>query len=386
MTVDDFEGAVPAPGSHFACVAWAGEPGTHGQLIDRRSMELHPRLREVGTSGEQIWYLSTAMSGGPCVVSGYVLRPRGHAPDGGWPVIAWGAGGFGLADKCAPSRHVDLTPAAGHGEYAAFLAKLLEGGFAVASSDYEGLGTPGVRPFQAPYSEGRSVLDAVLAARAAYSDLEPRYFAIGHSGGGHAALDTAEVAATGYGHDLDFLGTVALEPAGDFTYLPEEPVPTTGLLAPQGRGIYLAIIVGLKSQHPDLRLTDYLGPDAIQRLEIIYHECSVTVAEAYADVPASQFAPRTAAARERLREWLRANAVPRRATGKPVFFPTGATQADLPVVRRCHSRAWALGDPVLRRIYPNTDHRQLLLESVEHVLTWLRDRLSGLAPPVGTDE
>ena len=50
------------------------------------------------------------------------------------------------------------------------LQRWLKAGYAVVRTDYEGLGTPGVHPYLVGRSEGRSVLDAVRAARA----LDPR--------------------------------------------------------------------------------------------------------------------------------------------------------------------------------------------------------------------
>ena len=41
---------------------------------------------------------------------------------------------------------------------------LLDAGYVVAATDYEGLGTPGLHPFLVGESEGRSVLDAARAA------------------------------------------------------------------------------------------------------------------------------------------------------------------------------------------------------------------------------
>ena len=50
------------------------------------------------------------------------------------------------------------------------LGAYLKAGYAVAETDYEGLGTPGVHPYLIGSSEGRSVLDIVRAAR----EIDPR--------------------------------------------------------------------------------------------------------------------------------------------------------------------------------------------------------------------
>ena len=46
------------------------------------------------------------------------------------------------------------------------MKQLVDAGYVVAATDYEGLGTPGVHPYLVGESEGRSVLDAARAARA----------------------------------------------------------------------------------------------------------------------------------------------------------------------------------------------------------------------------
>ncbi|MBA5745491.1 alpha/beta hydrolase, partial [Escherichia coli] len=53
----------------------------------------------------RILYASTDGVGGhtPIAVSGALFVPRGTPPAGGWPLVAWAHGTFGMADICAPS-------------------------------------------------------------------------------------------------------------------------------------------------------------------------------------------------------------------------------------------------------------------------------------------
>jgi alpha-beta hydrolase superfamily lysophospholipase len=362
--------------------AWQGRVVAHGELLDHRPLELADQLAATSGDAKLIRYLSTALHGGPTVVSGVVLIPTGDPPANGWPVVAWGAGGFGVSDRTAPSRSPFLSSRAGNNAYAPFLSRLLDAGYAVAATDYEGQGTPGVRPFQAPYSEGRSMIDAVLAARQLQLGLDERWFAVGHSGGGHAALDAAETSDLGYAGRLRLLGCVVMEPAGDFQWVPDEVEQL--MAGPEGttfRAIYAALVVGLKAQHPELRLSDYLGSRALARIEVTYCETQGDASAAYADLPGDEFAPRSAAAADRMRAWLAANAVPRRSTRVPIFLPTGERQHRRPMVKRSLDRTRELGGTVLLRLYPDVDHRQLLSACQDDVLNWLRDRLDGLPAP-----
>src|SRR5690625_5966931 len=88
-----------------------------------------------------------------------VFLPRGEAPEGGWPVLAWAHGTTGIADRCAPS----LNPASERD--AAFLNHWLQTGYAIVATDYEGLGTPGPQPYLHCASEAYSIIHSVQAAR-----------------------------------------------------------------------------------------------------------------------------------------------------------------------------------------------------------------------------
>jgi hypothetical protein len=83
-----------------------------------------------------------------------------------------------------------------------------------------------------------------------------------------------------------------------------------------------------------------------------------------------------------MRAWLAANAVPRRPTRVPIFFPTGERQHRLPMVKPSLDRARELGDTVLLQLYPDVDHYELLGSCLADIVGWLRDRLDG--PPAPT--
>ena len=84
----------------------------------------------------------------------------------------------------------------------------LKAGYAIARTDYEGLGTPGVHPYLIGTSAAHSVLDAARAARALDKNVSNKVIIAGHSQGGHAALWAAALAPS-YTRDLDVRGTVA---------------------------------------------------------------------------------------------------------------------------------------------------------------------------------
>src|SRR5215210_9261719 len=155
----------------------------HGGLIWARRLKGAAALRG-GARNDLVLYRSTGVRGTPVAVSGTVSVPKGRAPKGGWPVISYGHGTTGIADSCAPSRDSARNPAHGLIAYAyPLLQRWLKAGYAVVRTDYEGLGTAGPHPFLIGRSEGRSMADAVRAARRLDKRLGRRVVFAGHSQG-----------------------------------------------------------------------------------------------------------------------------------------------------------------------------------------------------------
>jgi dienelactone hydrolase len=184
--------------------------GKHGGLIWARKQTGKDALKGARTN-ELLLYRSKDHHGKATAVSGSLSLPKGKAPKGGWPIITYAHGTTGSADTCAPTRGFDNSDLTSY----AFplLKRWLKAGYAVVRTDYDGLGTPGVHQYLIGQSEGRSVLDAVRAARAfAPHRLSKRYVIAGHSQGGHAALFAA-AAGPKYVPELRLRGTVAFAPA-----------------------------------------------------------------------------------------------------------------------------------------------------------------------------
>jgi acetyl esterase/lipase len=142
-------------------------------------------------------------------VSGVVVVPPGAAPTGGRPVVVWGHGSVGLADRCAPS-HAGVL-----GAFSPWLGGLLQQDLVVAATDYQGLGTPGPARTLIGLSAGRAVLDVARAARGLQAaGAGGRVVLAGHSEGGHAVLWAAELARS-YAPELQVLGVATSAPGAD---------------------------------------------------------------------------------------------------------------------------------------------------------------------------
>lgn len=195
----------------------ASRPAANGDAISSEPavFYLDPlKAIKVNASVHRIMYRTTDRTGKAIAVTGTVLSPT--TPRAGQrPIIAFAPGTQGLADKCAPSRQLaDGT------EYEALpIKKLLDQGYAVVVTDYQGLGTPGVHTYLDREAQGRAVLDAVRAAQRLDAVDLPDAGPValyGYSQGGAAAASAAELAPT-YAPELKIRGAVVGAPPADMT-------------------------------------------------------------------------------------------------------------------------------------------------------------------------
>ena len=169
----------------------------------------------------RVLYRSTGLHGEPIAVSGVVIVPKGVPPAGGRPIVAWAHPTTGIVDRCAPSlARAFFRSVQG-------LQDMMNRGYAVAATDYPGLGTPGVHPYLVGESEARAVIDSVRAARSVPGVGDGRSFAVwGHSQGGQAALFTGLLAST-YAPDLNLVGVAAAAPATELRSLMMKDIDTS---------------------------------------------------------------------------------------------------------------------------------------------------------------
>ncbi len=170
-------------------------PGKNGDVIWAREL--------ASVENGRIWkvlYRSQSTNGAPVAVSGWLGVPNGQQPGEGPPLVVFGHGTTGLADHCAPTQR--STP----GETIALLEDFLARGYAVAATDYEGLGTPGLHQYLVGPSQSHSLLDSARAAQR-FAGAGNRLILFGHSQGGHAVILANETASS-YAPELNVLGTI----------------------------------------------------------------------------------------------------------------------------------------------------------------------------------
>ena len=182
-------------------------PGEPGDLIRAEPMDAYlvpgARLR---ARAWRVLYRSTSAIGEPTAVSGTVLMPPGK-PRGVRPLIGYAIGTHGIGDAAAPSRLLSR----GLDWEAGLMAMVLARGWAVAITDYQGLGTPGDHTYMVGRALGPNVLDAMRAARALHPaelPVEGPAAIIGYSEGGAASAWAAQLQPT-YAPDVPLLGVAA---------------------------------------------------------------------------------------------------------------------------------------------------------------------------------
>ncbi|GAA2254140.1 lipase [Streptomyces ruber] len=186
----------------------ANLPAHNGDVIrsEPAAFYLNPqKAAESGAQVDRIMYRTTDRTGEPVAVTGTVLTPT-TPRRGPRPIIGYAPGTHGLADRCAPSRQM----AEGTDSETLFVKRLLDEGYAVVVTDYQGLGTPGVHTYMNREVQGRALLDAVRAAQrldAAHLPDSGPVALYGYSQGGGAAASAAELAHT-YAPELKVKGAV----------------------------------------------------------------------------------------------------------------------------------------------------------------------------------
>ena len=185
----------------FSTVSQAQRPGT---LIDANPVVQTP----AGAQAWRIRYWTTNDAGRPIAVTGFVVAPREALPVRPRNVLVWTHGTWGVVEKCAltSAEFFKSTPG---------LTEAIRSGYVVVAPDYPGLGSAGPAGYLDGPGTGRSVLDAVRAARAITGAGAGSAFAVwGESQGGHATLWTGQLART-YAPDLRLVGVAAAAPPTD---------------------------------------------------------------------------------------------------------------------------------------------------------------------------
>ena len=356
----------------FATASGASEPAKVPRLVAAVSIAGAPE----GARAYRVVYHSADSGGRAIDVTGVVIIPAGEPPAAGRDIVAWAHGTSGIADDCAPSTNSWLFSSI------AGLASLLQQGYIVAATDYQGLGGPGPHPYLVGPSAAHSVLDAVRAAREVpLASASTRFAVWGESQGGHATLWTAQVAAS-YAPELQLMGAAAAAPPVDLA------ANLTGNENATVRALSTAYAGASWSEVYDIPLstiTGSTGQDLIRRLA---KNC----------VTLDGFKMRTKIGLVRLTrqlrgvnlnesprwaEQMRSNSVLPRNFGVPLLVAQGS--ADLivspTVTRKFVTEVCHIGQPVRFLQLAGGDHITIAKRTAATTIDWIADRFAGRAVP-----
>lgn len=302
-------------------------------------------------------------------------------------MVSLAHGTTGIGHECGPARQPDLQG------YAPNVEALLTDGYAVALSDYEGLGPSGMHPYLEPNTAAFNIIDAVRALREISPDVSTHWVGLGHSQGGQAVWAASE-SASFYGDGLTLLGSVALAPAANVTGVVD--LAWSRSLTGEQRGLFPLLVAGLARYNPEMDEGALLHGPAVPDLSAL-SRCEPaggdTTAEAGSTTlwqsivdrigRSNDYRPATAEDAALFRDALRRVALPQRGPEAPLLVITG--QRDALVlhgwVQSAVSDSCWLGGQIDYQLVADADHHDVVWKSSSTVMGWIADRFAGYPAP-----
>jgi alpha-beta hydrolase superfamily lysophospholipase len=344
-----------------------GNPGDLIRSEPANGLQLPP-----GVSAIRILYRSASPSGTPVAASGLVLLPAGQAPADGWPVIAWAHGTTGITRPCAPSLM------RGIGYYAwAELSSLVDMGYAVVATDYQGLGSATAHPWVDKITNAQDVIYSIPAAHQAVKGLTMRWVVMGHSQGGLTAAGVAELEHAA--KDPSYLGSVAIAPPLDGAKVfARMDAPGADPL----NNAYLALFArSLTATYPDFSPDQILTTDAMDRLKEVGDHCVTVDMAFFFDLPRGNVVKPDWQSNATVLRFFKRIAVTGPIAGPMLVIASTddesvpATTQDEAVARLCKSGA---AIDYVRYAGFGLDHDGIERATTGLRLRWIHDRFSGL--------
>lgn len=357
---------------------------------------VHER-HEVATTirGARAWrirYSSQDSSGVATESTGLVIAPS--AGGSNLPVVTWAHGTTGLGDAACPSAQPDparelivyfsaeSTQSIDYGVPG--LQGLIDEGWIVCATDYQGLGTPEMHHYTVNRTNAIDAVSIVHAARAMDIGAGTQFGCMGWSQGGGAAAAAAELDAAMYG-ELTLVGTVPISP-GVGKIAMSNPVGASQTLTntdvpPDSHLVML--LFGTAAENPQLHLSDVFSPLGVSIFEEAWntqpvHHLNDTIARLFRlKGPILQIKPGVMPA------WQAAIDAGSAAQTKPVCpifvcmdtFDGGTV---VPVAWQTDyvKAMQELGGTVSTKEYPNDDHFSLPTSCIADATAWLKSQFT----------
>ncbi|WP_181772922.1 lipase family protein [Amycolatopsis pittospori] len=343
----------------------AGKPG---DIIRSRVSKAGPRKDSV--NAWQVMYLSTDALGRPNAVTGTVLVPKNADPSTA-PIVSFGAGTHGPAFSCTPSSMIDI----GAFYEQSGLDDLLDAGYAVALTDYEGYRQDPKTTYVVGKSEGPAMIDAVRAAQrlpATKLSANAKVLFRGYSQGGGAAAWAGELQPA-YAPELNLVGVAAGGVPADLVQV------TLQLDGKAGFGVFAYALVGLDNAYPELKLDSFLSDNGRVKLaEMQKSACTFELLTTYANQKIADYTTSAGYVRP---EWVK-RLNENKLGGTPPKVPVllyHATQDQLVQFAQAdalHKTYCAAGVKTTWKTF-ETDHITAVYTGNADVLAFVKDRVAG---------
>ncbi|MEV6064998.1 lipase family protein [Nocardia sp. NPDC052001] len=326
----------------------------------------------------RIEYTTTTRSGDPTQVTGTVLVPREpwRGP-GSRPLIGYAVGTQGLANKVAAASWQFRFGL----EYESlFITAALRRGWALAITDYPGLGNPGTHPYVMGHSLGPAVLDSMRAARrltAAGLDPNGPLGIYGYSEGGCAAGWALQLQPS-YAPDLPLAGGVVGSAPADLVDMIKflDGTPYAFLL--------FYGVLGLDAAYPELDVLQYLKPAGRALAAILRRTHAIPAAVAgiglglVVPTKVSTYCYRMPFEVPEVRARLLENKLGAIAPATPVLVAGGTAEQIIPYPQAVRlAEQWkSLGVDVTMLSMPRREHITGALSFARPALSFLADRFA----------
>jgi pimeloyl-ACP methyl ester carboxylesterase len=324
-----------------------------------------------GASAFRLLYVSETANGTRAASGAMIFIPTAPAPEGGRPVVAWAHGTVGQGDACAPSRSANVLQDTDN-----WLDQMMELGWIVVSSDYVGLGTPGINNYLVAQDEARDVVNSVRAARSfPGSHAGSRWVVWGHSQGGHASLWTGHLAGD-LAPELTLLGAAAAAPAANLLPIMRAQWSTTigWVIGPE-------VAVSWPASYPGTPIEGVLSSAGIDNYVNLAGECAKAAGleGLVRDQFGQTFFETDPSVQAEWRAVTAEQSVPPMPADMPVYVAQGtADEVVLPGANALLQEQWCAAGSTLTMLWMGgIGHMAAATTAGPDVVPWIADRFAG---------
>lgn len=301
-------------------------------------------------------------------VSAALYLPEGEVPEGGWPLLVWSHGTVGIGDVCAPSF-------AGRSERdRTYLNPWLQAGFAIAASDYQGLGTPGTHPYMDSRTMAHNNLDLIRALQSSGFPLSKKTVMAGQSQGASGAIASAGMAAD-YAPEVNFDGIMVT----GIPYFSRKVVmalrKNSDPDAVDASLVLSLYMLALTEQiDPGFKLDDVIRSEAWPVVSKIGEACVFDFIAQTTEAGLSSNRTFSGSTTFKLMAAMKRMQFPKLALKIPVFTGTGTNDKITPLAMQQAflNDACEAGSKLMINTYDGANHNQGLLQSTEGAMAFAK--------------